>query len=194
MKPTNFEIAIALIDSENAKDSNTFSSHNVMFSKELLYSKRMSQKLLQFKCDASEALQIASRAQHICRWKMARNEFPMDRVGYLKWRETLKQMHAKITSDILKKVGYSDDFIKRVSFLIHKKMIKKDEESQVIQDVICLVFLEYYFEDFSNKHEDEKVINIIQKTWKKMSNEGHKFALKLNFSEKSLTLIQQAIK
>ena len=193
MNPTNFEIAIALIDKKNAEDINSVYLHDAVFSKELLYSKRMSQKLLQFKGDASEELQIAARAQHICRWKIARNEFPMDRVGYLKWRETLKRMHTEITSEILKEVGYPDDFIKRVSFLINKKMIKKDEESQVIEDVICLVFLDYYFEAFSEKHEEEKIITILQKTWKKMSNEGHKFALNLNFSEKSLTLIKKAI-
>lgn len=193
MNPTNFEIAIALIDKKNAEDINSIHLHDAVFSKELLYSKRMSQKLLQFKGDASEELQIAARAQHICRWKIARNEFPMDRVGYLKWRETLKRMHTEITSEILKEVGYPDDFIKRVSFLINKKMIKKDEESQVIEDVICLVFLDYYFEAFSEKHEEEKIITILQKTWKKMSSEGHKFALNLNFSEKSLTLIKKAI-
>lgn len=193
MNPTNFEIAIALIDKKNAEDINSIHLHDALFSKELLYSKRMSQKLLQFKGDASEELQIAARAQHICRWKITRNEFPMDRVGYLKWRETLKRMHAEITSEILKEVGYPNDFIKRVSFLINKKMIKKDEESQMIEDVICLVFLDYYFEAFSEKHEEEKIITILQKTWKKMSSEGHKFALNLNFSEKSLTLIKKAI-
>ena len=193
MNPTNFEIAIALIDKKNAEDINSIRLHDALFSKELLYSKRMSQKLLQFKGDASEELQIAARAQHICRWKITRNEFPMDRVGYLKWRETLKRMHAEITSEILKEVGYPNDFIKRVSFLINKKMIKKDEESQMIEDVICLVFLDYYFEAFSEKHEEEKIISILQKTWKKMSSEGHKFALNLNFSEKSLTLIKKAI-
>ncbi len=193
MNPTNFEIAIALIDKKNAEDINSIHLHDALFSKELLYSKRMSQKLLQFKGGASEELQIAARAQHICRWKITRNEFPMDRVGYLKWRETLKRMHAEITSEILKEVGYPDDFIKRVSFLINKKRIKKDEESQVIEDVICLVFLDYYFEAFSEKHEEEKIITILQKTWKKMSIEGHKFALNLNFSEKSLTLIKKAI-
>ena len=153
----------------------------------------MSQKLLQYKPDASRALQIACRAQHICRWKIARNEYPMDRVGYLKWRETLKKMHAEITADILKEVGYDGEFIERVSFLINKKLIKKNEESQTIEDVICLVFLDYYFEEFAEKHTDEKVIDILQKTWVKMSEEGHTEALKLKFSDKSLALIKQAI-
>lgn len=193
MKPTKFEIAIALIDNKNAEDTNTFSSNGLTFSKELLYAKRMSQKLLQFKADASEELQIAARAQHICRWKIARDEFPMDRVGYLKWRETLKRMHAEITKEILTEVGYNKEFIDRVSFLINKKMIKKDDESQTIEDVICLVFLEYYFEEFASKHEDKKIISILQKTWGKMSEQGHNFALNLKYSDKSLALIKQAL-
>ena len=193
MKPTRFEIAIALIDQKNAKDPNTYQSNGVSFPKELLYSKRMSQKLLQFKPNASKALQIAARAQHICRWQITRKEYPMDRIGYLKWRETLKKMHADITTEILKEVGYDDDFIKRIAILINKKLIKKNEESQIIEDVICLVFLDYYFEEFAAKHTDEKIIDILQKTWKKMSEDGHAAALKLSFSDKSLSLIQQAL-
>ena len=193
MKPTKFEIAIALIDKKNSEDINSYHSHGLDFPKELLYSQRMSQKLLRFKPNASRALQIASRAQHICRWKIARDEYPMDRVGYLIWRETLKKMHAEITAEILKDVGYDDEFIERVSFLINKKLIKKNEESQTIEDVICLVFLDYYFEEFAAKHEDEKVIDILQKTWKKMSEEGHAEALRIKFSDKSLALIKKAI-
>jgi predicted transcriptional regulator len=193
MEPTKFEIAIALIDKKNSEDINSYQSHGLDFPKELLYSQRMSQKLLRFKPNASRALQIASRAQHICRWKIARDEYPMDRVGYLKWRETLKKMHAEITAEILKDVGYDDEFIERVSFLINKKLIKKNEESQTIEDVICLVFLDYYFEEFAAKHEDEKVIDILQKTWKKMSEEGHAEALRIKFSDKSLALIKKAI-
>ena len=193
MKPTRFETAIALIDKKNSEDPNVYHACGLDFPKELLYSHRMSQKLLQFNPDASRALQIAARAQHVCRWKIARNEYPMDRVGYLKWRETLKKMHAEITADILKEVGYDDEFIERVSFLINKKLIKKNEESQTIEDVICLVFLDYYFEEFTEKHDDAKVIDILQKTWVKMSEEGHAEALKLKFSDKSLALVKQAI-
>lgn len=193
MKPTRFEIAIALIDKKNAEDINTYECHGLQFPKELLYSQRMSQKLLQFKPNASRALQIAARAQHICRWKIARDSYPMDRVGYLKWRETLKKMHADITSEILKEVGYDTEFIERVSFLINKKLIKKNEESQTIEDVICLVFLDYYFEEFADKHSDEKVVDILKKTWVKMSEEGHAEALKIKFSEKSLALVKEAI-
>jgi hypothetical protein len=193
MKPTRFETAIALIDKANSEDINTFKVADIDYPKELLYSQRMSRKLLQFDPNASKALQIAARAQHICRWKISRNEYPMDRVGYLKWRETLKKMHAELTVKILDKVGYDSQFKNRVKAIVLKKMIKKNEESQTLEDTICLVFLDYYFEEFAAKHEKEKVIDILKKTWVKMSDKGHEAALKLPFSDKSLVLIKQAI-
>lgn len=193
MKPTRFETAIALIDKKNAEDPNRYQVAGFEYPKELLYSQRMTRKLLQFNSNASKALQLAARAQHIGRWEIARNEFPMDRVGYLKWRETLKKMHANTTGEILEQVGFDDEFIKRVKKIILKKLIKKNEESQALEDVICLVFLDYYFDEFAAKHSDEKVIDILQKTWVKMSDKGRKLALKLPFSEKGLALVQQAI-
>lgn len=193
MKPTRFETAIALIDKANSEDINTFQVAGMNYPKELLYSQRMTRKLLQFAPNASKALQIAARAQHICRWKIARDEYPMDRVGYLKWRETLKKMHADLTADILKQVGFDDQFTDRVKAIILKKLIKKNEESQTLEDTICLVFLDYYFEEFAAKHDDEKIIDILKKTWVKMSDKGHEAALKIPFSEKSLDLVKQAI-
>ena len=193
MKPTRFETAMALIDKANSEDINTYQVADIEYPKELLYSQRMSRKLLQFEPNASKALQIAARAQHICRWKIARNEYPMNRVGYLKWRETLKKMHADLTVDILKQVGYDEQFTDRVKAIILKKGIKKNEESQTLEDTICLVFLDYYFEEFAEKHDDEKVIDILKKTWVKMSDKGHEAALKLPFSDKSLALVKQAI-
>ncbi|WP_303317969.1 DUF4202 domain-containing protein [Flavivirga abyssicola] len=193
MKPTRFETSIALIDKKNAEDINTYHVSGIDYPKELLYSQRMSRKLLQFNPNASRALQIAARAQHICRWKIARDEYPMDRVGYLKWRETLKKMHAELTAEILNQVGYDKVFIDRVSLLINKKLIKKNEESQALEDTICLVFLDYYFEEFAAKHDDKKIIDILKKTWVKMSDKGHEAALQIKFSDKSLALIKQAI-
>ncbi len=190
---TKFEKAIELIDNENSKDTRKESFNNKEYPKELLYSYRMTDKLLEYDPNASDELKIAARAQHINRWKIARNTYPMDRVGYLKWREALNKMHADITSSILAEVEYDSDFINRVVFLINKKLIKKDAESQVLEDVVCLVFLEYYFEVFSNKHEDDKLIDIIKKTWNKMSKKGHEAALKLQFSDENLMLIQQAV-
>jgi len=193
MKPTRFETAIALIDKKNAEDENTYQVSGLAYPKELLYSQRMTRTLLRFEPNASKALQIAARAQHICRWKIQRDEYPMDRVGYLKWRETLKKMHADITGEILQKVNFDVQFTDRVQKIILKKLIKKNEESQALEDTICLVFLDYYFDEFAAKHSDEKVIDILQKTWVKMSAKGHKAALKITFSEKGLALVKQAI-
>ena len=193
MESTKFKRAIALIDKKNSEDIHIEYFKGQEFPKELLYSQRMSLKLLEFKPEASEELQIAARAQHICRWRIPRSEYPMDKVGYIKWRNKLKKMHADMASDILKDAGYDSEFINRVSFLINKKLIKKDEGSQTLEDVICLVFLEYYFEEFAEKHPDEKVIKIIQKTWKKMSDKGHSAALSLEFTSKNASLIKKAM-
>jgi hypothetical protein len=195
MSTTLFLEALALIDAENAQDPNQEFNGEKEFPKELLYSDRMYKKLMEFSPDASLALQIASKAQHICRWKIPRESYPMDRVGYLTWREDLKKFHSKTTADILTKVGFQQDIIDRVSFLIEKKLLKKDAETQLLEDVICLVFLEHYLDPFVKKHEDdlEKIKNIILKTWNKMSERGHDEALKINFSVNNLQIIKEAI-
>lgn len=193
MTKTPFYIASELIDAENAQDPNSETYQSKSYPKELLYSDRMYKKLMEFYPDASEEVQIASKAQHICRWKIARESYPMDRVGYLKWREDLKKFHAKTTATILEKAGYESDFIARVSFLIEKKLLKKDAETQLLEDVICLVFLEFYLDPFVQKHDVEKMKNIILKTWNKMSDKGHQQALKISYSDSNLQLIKEAI-
>ena len=183
---TPFQKASEWIDAENAQDPNIEIDQNNEYPKELLYSNRMYERLMQFEPEASEEVQIASKAQHICRWKVARESYPMDRVGYLRWREELKKFHAKLTAEILEKAGYNQDFIDRVSFLIEKKLLKKDAETQLLEDVICLVFLEYYLNPFVHKHDAEKLKNIIKKTWDKMSDKGHQEALKSIIPKKIL--------
>jgi len=190
---TPFQNASAWIDAENAQDPNSEIYQSNSYPKELLYSNRMYERLMDFYPNASEEVQIASKAQHICRWKMPRESYPMDRVGYLKWREDLKKFHAQTTAEILEKAGYSPVFIDRVSFLIEKKLLKKDAETQLLEDVICLVFLEYYFDAFVQKHDREKMKNIILKTWNKMSENGHQEALKINFSDVNLQLIKDSL-
>lgn len=193
MKTMPFLNASAWIDAENEADPNSEIYQEITYPKELLYSDRMYERLMAFEPNASEAVQIAAKAQHICRWKVARESYPMDRVGYLKWREDLKKFHAKTTAEILKKAGYEDAFIDRVSFLIEKKLLKKDEETQLLEDVICLVFLEFYLDPFVHKHDTEKLKNIILKTWNKMSEKGHQEALKIEYTPENLQLIKDAL-
>jgi hypothetical protein len=190
---TKFEKAIAFIDQKNSEDPNTVIVEGTEFPKELLYSQRMTTKLLDIEANASEELQIAVRAQHICRWSIKRKSYSMDKIGYFQWRNDLKKLHSKLTSEILNNAGYSEEFINRTSFLINKKLIKKDAETQTLEDVACLVFLQYYLEDFIAKHTDEKIIDILQKTWGKMSTKGQELALKTNLSPHSLNLVKKAL-
>lgn len=185
--------AISLIDEANKKDVNQEIYKDVTYPKEYIYGVRMSEKLEEFMPNAPESLKIAVRCQHICRWEIPRNEYPMDRVGYLKWRNELKKLHAKKAEEILTEVGYEQELIEEVKFMLQKKQLKKNELTQALEDVICLVFLQYYFDDFAAKHSEEKIIDIVQKTWAKMSEDGHQAALKLPFSETGLSIVQKAL-
>ena len=185
--------AFKLFDGANGEDPNKEIFEGKEYPKELLYAERMTDILNEFEPNASEALQLTARCQHICRWEIPRESYEMNRVGYLKWRQELKKFHAEKASSILQKVGYDDETIDRVSFLLLKKQLKKDEETQTLEDVICLVFLKYYYEPFLLKHDDDKIISSLQKTWKKMSPKGHKAALALSFSERGKGLVSKAL-
>ena len=193
MIKNKFQTAIQAIDAENAQDPNIEIDQNISYPKELLYSSRMYHKLADFCPDASDEVKIATKAQHICRWKMPRELYDMNRVGYLKWREELKKFHAQKTANILAASGCDEAFINRVSFLIEKKLLKKDAETQLLEDIICLVFLEYYLQLFVEKHDTEKLKNIILKTWNKMSKNGQQEALKINYSASNFQLIKDAL-
>lgn len=188
-----FEKAIERFDTLNSADPNIEESNGQTYPKEVLYAKRMSKSLLSFEPNASEVLQIAARCQHLCRWEIPRSEYPKGRIGYNKWRNHLKKLHAEKAGEVLQNVGYEWDMIERVQFLVMKKQLKKDEETQTLEDVICLVFLEFYFEKFAAGHTEEKVIDILRKTWQKMSDKGHAAALELPISEKAKALVGKAL-
>lgn len=190
---TKISKAFHLFDEANGKDPNTEEFSGRTYPKELLYAIRMTEKLNDFAPEASEALQLTARCQHICRWEIPRESYDMDRAGYLHWRRDLKKFHAQKATATLQDVGYSQDTIDNVVFLLEKKKLKKNEDTQTLEDVICLVFLQYYFEDFAQKHPEEKIIDILQKTWRKMSVKGHSAALKLPLSKISQDLITKAV-
>ena len=185
--------AFKKFDEENGKDPNKEEFQGKSFPKELLYAYRMSEWLARLAPQASESLQLAVRSQHICRWTIPRDSYPMNRKGYLQWRSELKQFHADKASSIMQMCGYQSNTIDRVKSLIRKKGIKTDPEAQTLEDVVCLVFLQYYFEEFALKHDSEKVISIIRKTWNKMSENGQQHALSIAHSETASNLITQAI-
>ena len=186
-------LAFQLFDAANKQDPNTEIFEGTSYSKEVLYGIRMTERLHEFAPNASEALQLAARCQHICRWEISRESYAMNREGYLRWRQDLKIFHARKASSILQDVGYNQDTIAKVRFLLEKKQLKKNDETQTIEDVICLVFLEYYFEPFALKHPEDKTIEILKKTWRKMSVKGQEAALKLPLSKYASELIFKAL-
>jgi hypothetical protein len=190
---SRLEKTLAAFDAANLQDPNTEIVDGKTVAKEWIYAQRMSTQLHKF-CDApSEALQLATRSQHICRWKSPRGDYPMDRSGYKKWRLDLAQLHGEIAGDIMAAQGYDESIIARVKDLLLKRSLKRDDEVQALEDVVCLVFIEFYLEDFAGKHDEEKVIDIIRKTWNKMSAKGHEAALKLPLSESMLGLVGRAL-
>ena len=191
--PVKFKEAVRLFDEANSEDPNQEEWQGNSYPKELLYGQRMSECLKDFAPNAPEALQLAARCQHIRRWEIPRDTYPMDKPGYHAWRNRLKVFHAEQAEAILQQVGYDQNQIDRVKFLLLKKQLRRDPDSQTLEDVICLVFLRYYFEDFARKHPEEKVIDILQKTWRKMSEEGRAAALELPLSVESGLLIQRAV-
>lgn len=193
MQLEKFKKAIKLFNEANSLDPNKELYNETEFPKELLYAVRMAEKLYTYTPDSSEALQLAVCCQHICRWEIPRDSYEMNRVGYLTWRKDLKDFHAKKATEILIAVGYDKETIEQVQFLLLKKELKKNADTQTLEDVVCLVFLEFYFLKFSKKYSEEKLIDIVQKTWKKMSDKGHKAALELDLPQDALALITKAL-
>jgi hypothetical protein len=192
--PTHFAEAIRLFDAANSEDPNLETGDDGQpIAKELLYAQRMTACLARVAPDAPEAVQLAARCQHIRRWSIPRADFPMTRPGYHQWRNTLKKYHAELAGQLMAQAGYEPEPIERVQQLVQKLRLKDDPEVQLLEDVICLVFLEYYFLPFAAQHPEDKVIEIVQKTWPKMTERGHALALQLPFTPEALALVTKAL-
>jgi len=191
---SRLDCAISAFDEYNSKDPNTEEYNGSKYPKELLYAERMTARLRSYAPDASEALVLASRCQHIGRWEIPRNTFPMDRKGYLQWRSKLSIHHAGIASEILVNCGYDNQSVERVRFLLQKKQLMQHHpETQVLEDVICLVFIEHYLNDFALQHDDDKVVDILRKTIKKMSPRALEEAGKISLPENVQSLVGEAL-
>lgn len=188
-----FDEALRRFDDENSRDPNVVIIDGASHPYELLYSKWVTDWVLRLCPSPSEALLLAARCQHICRWMIPRKSYPMTRAGYLKWRADLKQFHAQKSAAILREVGYGEDMVSRVEELNLKKNLAHDPECQVLEDALCLVTLQHQLADLIDKTEPEKLVSILQKTWKKMSPAAHEQALALQFSEREKELLQRAL-
>lgn len=187
-----YEATIAAIDAANAEDPRQ--SDGAPF--ETIYAQRMSACLAALYPEASELLKIAARAQHLRRWEISRSAYPEGRKGYNDWRRACRDHHARLAGDILRAQGYADAAIAHVGGLIRKERLKKDPESQALENVAAVVFLQYYFDDFLAKYDgypDEKIVDILGKTLCKMSPRGHAAALALPLDPRAGALVAAAV-
>ncbi len=189
-----FDRAIALFDAANAEDPN----QDQGLPKELLYGRRMSEMIARFAPDATEVAHLAVRAQHIRRWTVPRNTYPMNKDGYFAWRTGLYKFHADTAGELMRQAGYGEDMIEQVKKAVGKRALKVNADTQMLEDVANLVFIEHYMLAFAAgkpDYDEEKWLEIIRKTWKKMSDAGHAFALsgQIKLPEPLLPLIGKAL-
>ena len=186
--------AFEQFDAYNKKDPNSFTWENITYPQEYFLAIKLYEWVKQLDPNASEELLLASRSQHIGRWEIPRNSYPEGREAYLKWRKDLALYHAEKTSAIMENLGYTQEQIARTKQILLKQKIKVDHDVQTMENALCLVFLQFQYEDFHPKYEADKVINILKKSLLKMDAHGHQFALTLPYSEQGLHYIQGALK
>jgi hypothetical protein len=190
---SRLDAAYEAIDAENARDPRRLVSEHGDAPAELAYGRRMTTWLEKLEPTASETLRVAVRAQHIRRFEVPRDSYPDGRAGYKQWRSELARRHASHAAEIARRVGFSDDEASRISDLVQKKSLRTDPEAQLLEDVACVVFLEHYFAEFTLKHDRAKLIDIVQKTWRKMSERGRAAALTIPLGATERALVEEAL-
>ena len=185
--------AFALLDAMHREDP----SAGVDGPKDILasidYHQRVSRWVERLAPEASPALRLAARSQHVRRWAIPRDSYPMTRKGYRDWREALGRFHARTAAEVLARVGYDAHTVARVEQLLRKQRLRSDPEARTLEDAACLVFLEVQLEDFSRRHSEEKLLHILRRTWKKMSPAGRSLALRLELPEGAAGLLRRAV-
>ncbi|HEY3493300.1 MAG TPA: DUF4202 domain-containing protein [Polyangiaceae bacterium] len=194
MDEARFARATAEFDRRNAEDPVTELVSGTPRPRLLLQAERLGAWVERLEPNPSEALRLAARCQHLERWKIPRSDYPDGRVGYLTWRTRLGRFHAEQAARVLRDAGYDDVTVKAVEHILTKQNLRSNHDSQTMEDALCLVFLEYELEAFLDKYPDEaKAVDILQKTWRKMSARGHEAALRLTLSERGKALVARAL-
>lgn len=190
---TRFDEAVRIFASANAADPTRLAVGGASRARELVRAERLVEWVERLAPEASEPLRLAAHCQHLERWKIPRSSYPEGRTGYLMWRKELGRFHADRSAEILRGIGYDEETIERVRNINQKKSMKVDPDVQTMEDALCLSFLEHEIDEFAAKHPDDKVVDILSKTWRKMSERGHAEALRLSYSERVSTLAKQAV-
>ncbi len=192
-----FQRAVEAIDDANAGDPNVIDIDGEMRPKELVHAELMTEWVSHLRPEASEALLLAARAHHIRRWTVPRSDYPEGRAGYLRWRRHLHDLHAAEVGRILAHVGYDGDMIARVQALVAKRDqpargVSDDPETRVFEDALCLVFITTQFRSLAERLDDEKMVEVVRKTLRKMSPEGVTAALQLPLDARDRGVIERA--
>jgi hypothetical protein len=165
-----FEAAIAAIDAVNAESPTGVEPDHAV---------RVTEWVRRLQPDAGEVLLLAARAHHIRRWTVPRSSYPDGRAGYLKWRRDLHEVHAREVATILTDVGYDVETITRVQDLVRKRNLAKDPEVQVLEDALCLVFIQTQYDELADRLDADKMSEVVRKTLAKMSDQGRALAAEL---------------
>lgn len=185
--------AIAAIDAINAEDPFTLVVDGVERPKELAHAELMTEWVQRLDPDATDAQLIAARAHHLRRWALPRQDFPEGRAGYLRWRTTLKKRHAEEVGAILREVGYDPAAVERVQQIVRKEGLGRDPQVQVHEDALCLVFLRTQLDPVAEQLGDDKTVDVLRKTSRKMSEEGLAAAAELPYSPAGRRLLEAAL-
>jgi hypothetical protein len=188
-----FKNAVDRFDAANAADPRREKAGGVEYPRELLYAQRLTDWVMRLQPEASEPLRLAARSQHLCRWEVPRESYPAGRAGYLRWRRDLQQLHARKSAEILTEVGYDPETIARVQALNLKRDLGRDPECQVLEDALCLVFLQFQFSELASRTDGATMINALAKTWSKMSEQARAEALILEFGPRERELLERAL-
>jgi len=191
-----FTAVISAIDAVNAQDPRKITLDGAEYPYETVYADRMSATLERLYPDATELLRIAARAQHIRRWQIPRDTYPTGRAGYQKWRLSMRILHADLVGGIMGDNGYGADDIALVGTFLRKEGLKRNADSQALENVVDVVFLAHYWDDFVTKHpdyDDDKLIDIVGKTLRKMSSHGHQAALALDLPPATARIVLAAV-
>lgn len=190
---TKLEKAFTLFDNYNKQSPGTIKWDGEELPAEYFYALKLHDWVKRLEPDAGESLLLASRSQHIGRWEIPRKSYPEGRVGYLKWRSDLGKFHAAKATELMSEAGYDQTSQDKVREIILKQKLKINPEVQTIENALCLVFLEFQFDDLIAKQSEEKMIDILKKTWAKMSEPGRNMALTLNYSDEAKALLAKAL-
>ncbi len=189
----NLEKAFDLFDTYNKQDPNQVIWNDIVFPATFFFALKLHEWVTVLNPDAGEALLLASRCQHIGRWTSARTSYPEGKAGYLNWRTDLAKFHASKAAELMTAAGYGEESIEHAQRIILKKNPRTDPEVQTMENALCLVFLQYQYEEFIHKHDEKKVIRIVQKSWGKMSEPGREAALTISYSDQGKQLLEKAL-